>query len=237
MLIIHLILSFTSARRSRRRRNISVMLITINLAFISLTAPIVVFLSIHEYVKTKVNFYRNAILILIKILCIILMNVNHSFNIVVYSVTAKEFRSEMSNFLHSFLYCIVGRPTNLNDLPYIRDDGTLLSRLRRFRRNLFKCCRLKMGSNSTNTTDSSGLQQTAVPAGMNPNRSVGSNQMYKRKRLERNANRKYSFVSNNEMSRQTNVHLLAVQSPSDLASSIYEREDISCYGLSISTED
>ena len=74
----------TSARRSRRRRNISVMLITINLAFISLTAPIVVFLSIHEYVKTKVNFYRNAILILIKILCIILMNVNHSFNIVVY---------------------------------------------------------------------------------------------------------------------------------------------------------
>jgi len=38
----------TSARRSRRRRNISVMLITVNLVFISLTAPIVIFESIYE---------------------------------------------------------------------------------------------------------------------------------------------------------------------------------------------
>ena len=46
----------TSVRRSRRRRNISVMLITVNLVFISLTAPIVVFLSIYPYIPRKPCF-------------------------------------------------------------------------------------------------------------------------------------------------------------------------------------
>ena len=88
----------TSARRSRRRRNISVMLITVNLVFISLTAPIVIFLSLSEYLRDESNQYRQAVLVLIKICCIILMNLNHSVNIIIYSVTAKEFRSEMVNF-------------------------------------------------------------------------------------------------------------------------------------------
>ena len=63
----------TSARRSRRRRNISVMLITVNLVFISLTAPIVIFLSIYEYVRDDTSYYRQTILTLIKVFCIILM--------------------------------------------------------------------------------------------------------------------------------------------------------------------
>jgi hypothetical protein len=67
----------TSARRSRRRRTISVMLITVNLVFISLTAPIVIFLSIYEYVKDDTNLNRQTILVLIKVFCIILMNLNH----------------------------------------------------------------------------------------------------------------------------------------------------------------
>ena len=75
----------TSARRTRRRRNISVMLITINLVFISLTAPIVIFLSVNEYFKETNNRYRQTILVLIKIICIILMNLNHAVNIIVYS--------------------------------------------------------------------------------------------------------------------------------------------------------
>ena len=150
----------TSARRSRRRRNISVMLITVNLVFISLTAPIVIVLSFTEQFQDKSNDYRQAVFLLIKTLCIILMNLNHSVNIVIYSVTAKEFRSEMANFLRAVLYCIIGKPVNPTDLAYLHDDGTFLSRLRRLRENLFKCCRMKIRSNSTNTTDSSGLHHT-----------------------------------------------------------------------------
>ncbi|CAF2382517.1 unnamed protein product [Rotaria sp. Silwood2] len=227
----------TSARRSRRRRNISVMLITVNLVFISLTAPIVIFLSINEYVKDENNNYRQTVLVLIKILCIILMNLNHSVNIVIYSLTAREFRSEMTNFLHALLYCIIGKPINSADLRYAHDDGTLLSRIRRFRHNLFKCCRMKIHSNSTNTTDSSGLQHTTMPQGTSNTRISNSKKMNKCKRLERNGNRKCSIVPNSETLAHKNNHRLTVQLQADVASSVYEREDVSFHGLSVSTED
>jgi hypothetical protein len=227
----------TSARRSRRRRNISVMLITVNLVFISLTAPIVIFLSIFEYVKDDNNLYRQTILILIKIICIILMNLNHSVNIVIYSVTAKEFRSEMANFLQAFLYCFIGKPISPADMDYLHDDGRILSRLRRLRENLFKCCRTKIRSNSTNTTDSSGLHHTTAPAGTNHSRSSNSNKLNKRRRVDRNGNRKYSTAHNSEASTNKNSHRLTVQLQPDPTSSIFEREDISFHGLSISTED
>jgi hypothetical protein len=222
----------TSARRSRRRRNISVMLITINLVFIILTAPIVIFLSIADYVKDDDNPYRHTILIFIKVLCIILMNLNHAVNIIIYSLTAKEFRSEMTNFLRAVFYCIVGKPINPADLAYIHDDGTCLSRLRRLRQNLFKCCRMKIRSNSTNTTDSSGLQHTTA-AVLNHNRSPNSNQITKRKRIDR----KHSMARNSETSVHRNSHRLTVQLQPDAASSVFEREDVSFRGLSVSTED
>jgi len=227
----------TSARRSRRRRNISVMLITINLVFISLTAPIVIFLSLFEYVKDPTNLYRQTILVLIKIFCIILMNLNHAVNIIIYSVTAKEFRSEMGNFVHALLYCIIGKPINPSDLAYVHDDGTFLSRLRRLRQNLFKCCRMKMRSNSTNTTDSSGLHHTTAQGKMNHHRSSNSNKIHKRKRLDKNGNRKCSITRNSETSINLNSHRLTVQLQADPTSSVFEREDISFRGLSISTED
>ncbi|CAF0879981.1 unnamed protein product [Rotaria sp. Silwood1] len=227
----------TSARRSRRRRNISVMLITVNLVFISLTAPIVIFLSIYEYVKDDFNNYRHTVLVLIKILCIILMNLNHSVNIVIYSLTAREFRSEMTNFLHAVLYCIIGKPTNSIDISFTHDDGTFLSRIRRFRNNLFKCCRMKVHSNSTNTTDSSGLQHTTMPPGTNNTRVSNSKKMSKCKRLERNGNRKCSIVPNSETLTHKNTRHLTVQLQADVVSSVYEREDISFHGLSVSTED
>ncbi len=227
----------TSARRSRRRRNISVMLVTVNLVFISLTAPIVIFLSLAEYVKDEKISYRQTIIVLIKSFCIILMNLNHSVNIVIYSVTAKEFRSEMVNFLHSVLYCIIGKPINQAGRDSINDDGTFLSRLRRLRQNLFKCCRMKVRKNSTNTTDSSGLQHTTALAEINHSRSSNSNKINKRKRLERNGNRKHSHARNSEISINRNSHRLTVQLQADPTSSICEREDISFHGLSISTED
>ncbi|CAF0771469.1 unnamed protein product [Adineta steineri] len=229
----------TSARRSRRRRNISVMLITVNLVFISLTAPIVIFLSVYEYVKDDANLYRQTILVLIKIFCIILMNLNHSINIVIYSITAKEFRSEMANFLQALLYCIIGKPLNPADLPYMHDDGTLLSRLRHLRRNLFKCCQIKMRSHSPNTTDTSGLQHTTTAAGgTSQSRSSNSNKRSKRQRSERNGKQKYSMTYNSETStNKNNSRRLIVQLQADPISSVYEREDVSFHGLSISTED
>jgi hypothetical protein len=231
----------TSARRSRRRRNISVMLITVNLVFISLTAPIVIFLSVYEYFKDATNDYRQTILILIKIFCIILMNLNHSVNIIIYSVTAKEFRTEMTNFLNAVLYCIIGKPVNPNDFVHIDDDGTIFSRLRHIRQNLFRCCRVKMRSSSTNTTDSSGLQHTTA-TGMNTrsskNENSFGNKLNKCKKTDRNGRRKSSLVHYSETSTtQRNSHRLTVQYQPDHTSFILEHEDVSLHGLSNSTED
>ena len=231
----------TSARRSRRRRNISVMLITVNLVFISLTAPIVIFLSIYEYAKDESNYYRQTILILIKIFCIILMNLNHSVNIIIYSITAKEFRTEMTNFLNAILYCIIGKPINPNDFSRIHDDGTIFSRLRRLRQNIFNCCRIKLHSNSTNTTDSSGLQQTTI-SGMNNRTSRNENsfgrKFNKRQYIDGNSRRKSSTTRFSETSTtHRNSYRLTVQYQVDPASSILEREDLSLHGLSNSTED
>jgi hypothetical protein len=230
----------TSARRSRRRRNISVMLITVNLVFISLTAPIVIFLSIYEAVKDETNYYRQTILILIKIFCIILMNLNHSVNIIIYSATAKEFRTEMISFFHAVLYCIIGKPVNPNDFAYIHDDGTIFSRIRRIRHNLCKCCRSKMRSNSTNTTDSSSLHHTTT-TGRNPRSSKQENSygnnLNKCKQIDRNGRRKSSTARFSETSTtQRNSYRLTVQYQPE-AASILEREDLSLHGLSNSTED
>lgn len=229
----------TSARRSRRRRNISVMLITVNLVFISLTAPIVIFLSVSGYFQDKNNVYRQTVLVLIKIICIILMNLNHSVNIIIYSVTAKEFRTEMVNFLHAVLHCIIGKPMNAADLAFLPNDSSLLSRLRRLRRNLFKCCRMKIRASSTNTTDSSGLHHTTTggPHHHNNKRSSNSNKPTKRKRFDRNGRRKSSLARSETSLNQTTSHRLAVQVQADAASSAFEREDISFHGLSVSTED
>lgn len=233
----------TSARRSRRRRNISVMLITVNLVFISLTAPIVIFLSISEHFKDDNNPSRQTVLILIKIICIILMNLNHSVNIVIYSVTAKEFRSEMMNFLHAVIHCAIGRRVNATDLDYFQDDGTFVSRLRRLRRNFFKCCPIKLRSNSTNTTDSSGLHhhhhhhRTGAPTTNHSRSANHPTKMKKRKRQPGNGKRKCSLPRTSETSTHGGNHRLTVQAQNEPSSSMYEREDISFHGLSISTED
>ncbi len=233
----------TSARRSRRRRNISVMLITVNLVFISLTAPIVIFLSLYEYLKDPNNDYLQVILILIKVFCIILMNLNHSVNIIIYSVTAKEFRTEMTNFLNAVLYFIIGKPVNPNDFAYIHDDGTLSSRFRRIRQNIFNSCRAKLRSGSPNTTDSSGLQHTTA-GGMNTrssnfDSSLG-NKLHKRKPSNRNGRRKSSVsgvrYSETSTSHRTSHRLTVLYQP-ESASCAFEREDLSLHGLSNSTED
>lgn len=228
----------TSARRSRRRRNISVMLITVNLVFISLTAPIVIFLSLYEFVHQKGNIYRQTILILIKIFCIILMHLNHSVNIIIYSITAKEFRTEMVNFFHAIIYFIIGKPVNPNDFALIHDDGTISSRFRRFRQNFFSSCRAKLYSNSPNNTDSDTARPTRA-AGSTARLSAYDNSsgthLNKRQHKDR---RKSSGIRSSETSTTYRTsHRLTVQYQADLASTTLEREDLSLHALSISTED
>lgn len=229
----------TSARRSRRRRNISVMLITVNLVFISLTAPIVIFLSVYEFVRVDGDPYRQTILVLIKIFCIILMHLNHSVNIIIYSVTAKEFRTEMVNFFHEIIYFIIGKPINPNDFALIHDDGTISSRFRRFRQNFFSSCRAKLYANSPNNTDSDTVRPTRA-AGSTARMSTydnssGTHINNKRKHKDR---RKSSGIRSSATSTtQRTSHRLTVQYQPDLASTTLEREDLSLHALSISTED
>ena len=227
----------TSVRRSRRRRNISVMLITINLVFINLTAPIVVFLTVYPNVRDKSKHRRQVILILIKVICIILMNLNHSVNIIIYSVTAREFRSEMNNLLHAILYFFIGKPINPNNYAYVQDDRTIISRLRQ---NLFNCCRIKLNSNSTSTIDSGDLlhiKATSTNRISSTNDRTHENISKKRKDFDQKDKKHLSFIGYKEISRaQKTDHHLAVRLRDGAGSSVFEREDISVQDFSYSTE-
>jgi hypothetical protein len=171
------------------------------------------------------------------------MNLNHSVNIIIYSVTAKEFRIEMTNFLNSVLYFIIGKPINPNDFAYIHDDGTISSRFRRIRQTIFNCCRTKLRSNSPNTTDSSGLQHTTAcgltTRSSNYDSSLG-NKLNKRRSSNRNGRRKSSVsgvrYSETSTSHRTS-HRLTVQYQPESVSCVLEREDLSLHGLSNSTDD
>ena len=72
---------------------------------------------------------------------------------------------------------------------------------------------------------------------MNNYRSSNSKKMNKRKRADRNGKRRHSVARNSETSIHRNSHRLTVQLQPDPTSSVFEREDISFHGLSISTED
>ncbi|CAF1395570.1 unnamed protein product, partial [Didymodactylos carnosus] len=216
----------TSAHRSRRRRNISVMLVTVNLVFITLTAPIVIYLSAHGKLRDENNDYRTIILRLIKILCIILMNLNHSVNIVIYSVTAKEFRTEMTNFLHAALCCIIGDGSNEQ-----YNDGSFVSRLRTIRHNMFNCCGLKVRVYTANATESSKT---------NYHTNSSNHQPVRKKATRRNrcdSTEREHIVRTSDSACLTNKsHRLTVQLHQNETSSVYEKE-ISFRGLSNSTED
>lgn len=227
----------TSARGSRRRRNISVMLITINLVFISLTAPIVTFLLAEVYLQEEQDDLRKFIYLTIKVFSIILMNLNHSVNIVIYSVTAKEFRSEMVNFLRAVFYCIIGGPPNDTESNFLNDDGSWISRFRIFRQNLFKCCRMKLRFSSTNTTDSSGAHHRAAGTHGNNTRSPNSKKQAKTIQLNRNGKKRCSLPKTSETLTHACTQRLVVHAQTEAVSSVCERDDASFHAMSVSTED
>lgn len=217
------------------------MLITVNLVFIILTAPIVIFLSIYGNVKEEENYPLQATLILIKVFCIILMNLNHSVNIIIYSVTGKEFRVEMVHFLRTVGQCVFGKPIHPNDIAYLHHRHSFCSRLRRYQQSFFRCCRIKFSSNSSNATDSSGVQHTTA-SGLNHfnTNTINStrNNLIKKKPLDPNGKRKSSIICYPEpLGTRHASHRLTVQIQAEAVSSTYEREDLSLQRLSNSTDD
>jgi len=97
------------AHNSNKRlvaRNLSTMLLSINAMFVLLTAPIVFYLMFEKRTyesrahlcDTKLKPKHK----MIKLLFIILMNANHTGNILVYCLTGTEFRTHLFHVLHSF---------------------------------------------------------------------------------------------------------------------------------------
>ena len=80
-------------------RNLSTMLLSINAMFVLLTGPIVIYLMFEKH-RSSQNFplcevRANAKYKMIKLLFIILMNANHTGNILVYCLTGTEFRTQL----------------------------------------------------------------------------------------------------------------------------------------------
>jgi hypothetical protein len=97
------------AHNSNKRlvaRNLSTMLLSINTMFVLLTAPIVFYLMFEKQtfasgahlcdIKLKAKYK------MIKLFFIILMNANHTGNILVYCLTGTEFRTQLFHVLHTF---------------------------------------------------------------------------------------------------------------------------------------
>ncbi|RNA06639.1 FMRFamide receptor-like [Brachionus plicatilis] len=98
--------AFTSSVSSKAR-NVSYMLAANNIVFISLTLPIVVYLSVQKPIDQLMCEYDKSKAKLIKIICIILMNSNCTVNIFIYSFMASEFRHqlfELINLIFKFFF-------------------------------------------------------------------------------------------------------------------------------------
>jgi hypothetical protein len=97
------------ANNSNKRlvaRNLSTMLLSINAMFVLLTAPIVFYLMFEKRILLSKSYQcemkLKAKYKMIKLLFIILMNANHTGNILVYCLTGTEFRTQLFHVLHTF---------------------------------------------------------------------------------------------------------------------------------------
>jgi hypothetical protein len=88
----------TKGKSKNKAKNVSAMLATNNILFITLTLPIVLFLSSTPAISSVCN-YEKSKLLLIKVLCIILMNSNCFINVFIYFFMSSQFRNELKNML------------------------------------------------------------------------------------------------------------------------------------------
>jgi hypothetical protein len=82
------------------------MLLSINAMFVLLTAPIVFYLMFEKRTIASKSYQCDTKLKakykMIKLFFIILMNANHTGNILVYCLTGTEFRTQLFHVLHTF---------------------------------------------------------------------------------------------------------------------------------------
>jgi len=88
----------SSSNISAKAKNVSAMLVTNNLIFITLTLPIVVFLSFTPPISEVCNLQK-AQLLLFKVFFIILMNSNCTVNIFIYYFMSSQFKLELKFIL------------------------------------------------------------------------------------------------------------------------------------------
>lgn len=95
-----------SSNVSSKAKSVSYMLATNNIVFISLTLPIVLFLTLApSFSMTDMCDFDKAKLRFVKVICIILMNCNCSINIFIYSFMASEFRIQLILLFRRALFC------------------------------------------------------------------------------------------------------------------------------------
>lgn len=107
-IIFHSVLrTMGDAHNSNKRlvaRNLSTMLLSINAMFVLLTGPIVFYLMFEKRTFSQSDHQCDtkfkAKHKMIKLFFIILMNANHTGNILVYCLTGTEFRTQLFYFLH-----------------------------------------------------------------------------------------------------------------------------------------
>lgn len=87
---------------SSKAKSVSAMLAINNLIFITLTLPIVVFLSTAPPIS-EVCDYQKSKLLLIKVICIILMNSNCIVSIFIYHFMSSQFKIELKRILLKIL--------------------------------------------------------------------------------------------------------------------------------------
>ena len=125
IIFLNVLRTMGNANNSKKRlvaRNLSTMLLSINTMFVFLTAPIVIYLMFEKQLlssnSSECQIRVKAKLKMIKLLCIILMNANHTGNILVYCLTGTEFRTQ--------LFHVLGTTKNFQELSSNRSrQGTL----------------------------------------------------------------------------------------------------------------
>lgn len=125
IIFLNVLRTMGNANNSKKRlvaRNLSTMLLSINTMFVFLTAPIVIYLMFEKQLlssnSSECHIRVKAKFKMIKLFFIILMNANHTGNILVYCLTGTEFRTQ--------LFHVLGTTKNFQELSSNRSrQGTL----------------------------------------------------------------------------------------------------------------
>jgi hypothetical protein len=132
IIFLNVLRTMGNANNSNKRlvaRSLSTMLLSINVMFVLLTAPIVIYLMIEKRTTFSSRSYVCDMKVkakykMIKLFCIILMNANHTGNILVYCLTGTEFRTQ--------LYYVIGKNKNFQEQnsPRHRQETSLQTSIR-----------------------------------------------------------------------------------------------------------